>query len=274
VTKTDTAVEALLKSSLAASHPHILFLGEETHGASRLTSAPTFVVDPVDGTTNFVHGDPHVAVSLGLSVGRAPVVGVVYNPFHGELFSAVRGRGAFLRCPSRGGGGGGAPVRLPVRDPATEMGALDLAHALVAVEWGANRAGNDLAVRARSFERLVRDRALGGGGMVHSMRSLGSAALNMCAVAAGRFDAYWEAGCWAWDVCAGWCILSEAGGAVVDANPGVWKAEMDGRRYLAVRGDGDAAKGEFGLSAGQKRFVEEFWACVEGKFEVNAESTE
>ena len=90
----------------------------------------------------------------------------------------------------------------------------------------------------------------------------------------GRFDAYWEAGCWAWDVCAGWCVLAEAGGAVVDANPGVWKAEMDGRRYLAVRGDGDAAKGEFGLSVGQKRFVEEFWACVEGKFEVIAESTQ
>lgn len=87
--------------------------------------------------------------------------------------------------------------------------------------------------------------------MVHSIRSLGSAALNLCAVAAGFQDLYWEGGCWAWDVCAGWVILTEAGGMMVDGNPGNWEPEVEGRTYLAVR------KGE-----GQKKIVEEFWSVI------------
>ena len=93
--------------------------------------------------------------------------------------------------------------------------------------------------------------------MVHGLRSFGSAALNLCGVASGGLDVYWEAGCWAWDVCAGWVILKETGGIMVDANPGNWEPKVEGRRYLAVRG------GE-----GQKRVVEEFWGMVEGRFEV------
>jgi myo-inositol-1(or 4)-monophosphatase len=267
VTETDAAVESMLKSALAQSFPHILFLGEETHGTSKLTAAPTFVVDPVDGTTNFIHGFPQVAVSLGLSVAREPAVGVVYNPFTRELYSAVRGRGAHLASDR------GAPARLPLRDPVAGAGPLALSRALVAVEWGSARAGNDHAVRARAFERLARERRAGGG-MAHSLRSLGSGALNMCAVAAGRLDAYWEAGNWAWDVCAGWCILAETGGVVVDANPGGWTAEVDGRRYLAVRGDGGGERDERGVTEGQRAFIEEVWGCVEGRFEVNAESAQ
>lgn len=89
--------------------------------------------------------------------------------------------------------------------------------------------------------------------MVHGLRSLGSAALNFCAVAEGVLDAYWEGGCWAWDVCAGWVVLVEAGGMVVDGNPGGWEARVDGRRYLAVR-----------PGAGRE-VVEEFWGCVQGE---------
>lgn len=90
--------------------------------------------------------------------------------------------------------------------------------------------------------------------MVHSLRSMGSAALNLAAVAAGSVDVYWEGGCWAWDVVAGWCILVEAGGIMVGGNPGVWRPEVDDRVYLAVRGVGD---GE-----GQKECVEKFWEVV------------
>lgn len=89
---------------------------------------------------------------------------------------------------------------------------------------------------------------------MHSLRSLGSAALNMCSVAAGELDAYWEGGCWAWDVAAGWVIVTEAGGLVVGGNKGEWEIAVDGRRYLVVRG-GD----------GGKEFVEEFWGYVDGE---------
>ena len=90
--------------------------------------------------------------------------------------------------------------------------------------------------------------------MVHSLRSLGSAALNCCAVAKGEIDAYWEGGCWAWDIAAGWVIVEEAGGRVVGGNKGEWKPEVDGRRYLVVRG---AERKEE-----QEDLVGEFWEAV------------
>lgn len=93
--------------------------------------------------------------------------------------------------------------------------------------------------------------------MIHSARALGSAALNLCAVAEGTLDAYWEGGCWAWDVCAGWVILTEAGGVIVDGNPGKWQIPVDHRKYLAVKG----------ATEGQKELVEEFWSHVQGVME-------
>lgn len=129
----------------------------------------------------------------------------------------------------------------------------------MAVEWGSDRSGNDFAVKSGTFKRLAATKEEGGG-MVHGLRSFGSAALNLCGVASGGLDVYWEAGCWAWDVCAGWVILHEAGGIMVDANPGNWEPKVEGRRYMAVRG------GE-----GQKDIVEEFWNLVDGKFEVGSE---
>ncbi len=243
VTETDRAVEAMISTSLHAAYPTFAFMGEETYTpGDRLTDAPTFICDPIDGTTNFVHGYPYVSISLGLAVGRVPVVGVVYNPFTQTLYSAVKGEGAFLN----------QSTRLPLRDPTP----LALSNALVAVEWGSDRSGNDLAVKSDTFRRLCAAREERGG-MVHGLRSFGSAALNLCAVACGSIDAYWEAGCWAWDVCAGWVVLREAGGRMVDANPGNWEPGLDERRYLAVR-----------AGEGQKELIEEFWGLVEGRFEV------
>jgi myo-inositol-1(or 4)-monophosphatase len=229
-------------------------MGEETYEPSQqLTAAPTFIVDPIDGTTNFVHNYPYVCISLGLSIARAPVIGVVYNPFTATLYSAIHGRGAFLN--------GSTP--LPLRAPAP----LALRDAQVCVEWGSHRAGNDLEVKANTFKALAAEQ----GGMVHSLRSFGSAALNLCGVAGGGLDAYWEAGWWAWDVCAGMAILHETGGVMVDANPGNWKPEMDGRRYLAVRGDGES-KNHDGFSQGQIAFIENFWGHVQGSFLIGTES--
>ena len=225
-------------------------MGEETYKpGDTLTSAPTFIVDPIDGTTNFVHSYPYVSISLGFAIDKTPQVGIVYNPFTSSLYSAIKGHGAYLTDATHN------RERLPLRQPERFDG---LDKCLVAVEWGSEREGNDYKVKVDTFRRLCAKKD-DGGAMVHGIRSFGSAALNLCAVAAGSIDVYWEAGCWAWDVCAGWVVLEETGGRVVDANRGLWSPAVDGRRYLAVRG------GE-----GQKDIIEEFWSHVEGTIEVSA----
>ncbi|KGO76682.1 Inositol monophosphatase [Penicillium italicum] len=246
VTEYDRAVENMISTSLREKYPHYEFHGEETYDPARpLTDAPTFVVDPIDGTTNFVHGFPFACVSLGFAVGRIPTVGVVYNPSTKTLHSAIRGQGAFLN----------RETRLPLKGDNIEP-LSGLANALIAIEWGADRSGNNWETKVRTYEKLGQSKE-NGGAMVRAMRSLGSAALNLCAVADGSLDLYWEGGCWSWDVCAGWVILSEAGGIMADGNPGVWEARLDGRKYLAVRGSPGGT--------GQKEMVEEFWSHVQGE---------
>lgn len=248
VTETDQAVEAMVSAALREKYPTFAFMGEETYKpGDRLTDAPTFIVDPIDGTTNFFHGHPYSCVSLGLAVARKPVVGVVFNPWTGSLYTGITGRGSFLTDARH------ARARLPLRDPEPLQ---DLSHCLVAVEWGSDRDGPDYKVKVETFRTLCASKAEGGA-MVHGIRSLGSAELNLCAVAAGHIDLYWETGCWAWDVCAGWVILEEAGGKVVGAHPGDWNPAVEQRRYMGVRA-GD----------GQKEVIEEFWGCVAGKVEV------
>lgn len=128
-----------------------------------------------------------------------------------------------------------------------------LRKALLAIEWGSERSGSNWDVKVDTFSALTGEK---NGAMVHSLRSLGSAALNMCGVAAGELDGYWEGGCWPWDVAAGWVVVSEAEGLVVGENRGEWEPKVDGRRSLIVRA------GERG-----REFVEEFWARVVGQLE-------
>jgi myo-inositol-1(or 4)-monophosphatase len=208
----------------------------------KLTKAPTFIVDPIDGTINFVHRYPYVAISLGFAVDLIPTVGVVYNPFTQALYSAIKGQGAYLNQSEK----------LPL----TPAYPLVLSECQVVGEYSSDRSGNDFEVKSKTFAKLVQSKDEGGG-MIHSLRGFGSAALNLCGVADGSLDVYWDAGCWAWDVCAGWVILKETGGIIVDGNPGNWEPRIDERRYLAVRG------GE-----GQKQLIEQFWGLVQGKFEV------
>jgi myo-inositol-1(or 4)-monophosphatase len=258
VTETDKAVETLISTALHAAFPSYSFLGEESYTpGTRLTAAPTFVVDPIDGTTNFVHGYPYVSTSLAFVHKHEPLVGVVYNPFTGSLYHAIKGQGAFLTTALPAG----APTaevtrRLPLR-PSEALQGVD--KALIAVEWGNEREGRNWEVKTGTFAALAGAQSTGGR-MAHSLRSLGSAALNLCSVAAGELDSYWEGGCWAWDVAAGWTILAEAGGLIVGANKGEWEVPVDARRYLAVR---EAAGGE----KEAKKFIEEFWSCVKGTLE-------
>uniref|UniRef100_A0A5B7AJP4 Inositol-1-monophosphatase n=1 Tax=Davidia involucrata TaxID=16924 RepID=A0A5B7AJP4_DAVIN len=99
VTETDKACEDLIFNHLRQHFPKHKFIGEETTaacGATELTDEPTWIVDPLDGTTNFVHGFPFVCVSIGLTIGKIPKVGVIYNPILDELFTGIHGKGAFL----------------------------------------------------------------------------------------------------------------------------------------------------------------------------------
>ncbi|EFX06032.1 inositol monophosphatase [Grosmannia clavigera kw1407] len=268
VTEADQAVERLVSTKLREKYPDFDFVGEETYvaGETRVTDAPTFVVDPIDGTTNFVHGFPHACISLGFAVGRQPAVGVVYNPFLDTLYSAVQGGGAFMqrnaslarddsidsslrsRISSR--------QQLPLvgrGDSASAPPLHGLGTALVAVEWGSDRQGANFDIKVETYRRLAAATEPNTpNAMVHSLRSLGSAALNLCAVATGQLDAYWEGGCYAWDVCAAWCILTEAGGIMASGNSGCWDPALDSRVYLAVRG----------APAGQRAIVEELWGVL------------
>ncbi|KAK6349291.1 hypothetical protein TWF730_010041 [Orbilia blumenaviensis] len=250
VTETDKAVEKMVSERIRERYPDYEFMGEETYKpGDSLTNAPTFVVDPIDGTTNFIHTYPYACISLGFSVEREPVVGVIFNPFTSQLFTAIKGQGSYLTSPLHN------REQLPLKklEPFYDGdGKGGLSDCLVITEWGSDRASADYDTKVKTFNKLCSDKS-SGGAMVHSIRSLGSAALNLCSVAAGWADIYWEGGCWAWDVCAGWVVLKEAGGDIVDANPGKWKVTVDGRRYLAIRG-GD----------GWEAVIKEFWDCVEG----------
>lgn len=186
---------------------------------------------------------------------------MVYNPFTQHLYTAIKGQGAFLTAPKNPSSfpTEGQEVesvyerrKLPLRSPPPPL--PDLSNALVAVEYGNERHGNNWDCKIGTFSALGGDQSINGA-MVQSVRSLGSAALNMCSVARGDIDIYWEGGCWAWDVAAGWIVVEEAGGMVVGGNKGEWTPKVDGRRYLVLR-----------AGAG-KEVVQEFWSKIKGKLE-------
>ncbi|KAI9774088.1 MAG: hypothetical protein M1840_005181 [Geoglossum simile] len=246
-TETDVAVEKLVAESLKEEYPSYRFLGEETYDpASPLSADPTFVCDPIDGTTNFVHAFPSVCISLAFVVDKRPLVGVIFNPFLNTFHTAIRGKGSYRNFSTR------LPLN-PNPPPLT-----GLVNALIALEWGHERSGPNFEVKRQTFTKLVTTKEMGGAS-VQAVRMTGSAALNLCAVAAGELDIYWEGGSWAWDFAAGMLILQEAGGLFVDANPGNWEPALDGRKVFAVRG----------APSGQKEIIEELWSYVVGKYEYS-----
>lgn len=270
VTETDRAVEKLISTQLLSKYPTFKFMGEETYKpGTSLGPQPTFIVDPIDGTTNFVHGYPYVSISLGFAVNREPTVGLVFNPFTGVVYWGVKGEGSWkakleyssgLDGEVEGWSMKGEMLTLPLKEPAA---LTELDGTLVAVEWGSDRSGSNWKTKIDTWARLGGSKEEGGA-MVHSARCLGSAALNLCAVAEGSIDIYWEGGCWAWDVCAGWVILKEAGGLIVDGNPPVegqegWEIPITHRKYLAVRG----------APTGQEQIIKEFWSTIEGRMEYD-----
>ncbi|EPQ28625.1 uncharacterized protein PFL1_03928 [Pseudozyma flocculosa PF-1] len=275
VTETDQATEKLVKDEIARAYPHHKFIGEESWAAgeeNQLTDEPTWIIDPIDGTTNFVHGFPFTCISIGFVYRKEPVIGVIYAPFLEHLYHGLKGSGSYISTPQHP-----APRRLPLAEP---LPLPSLRQALVAFEWGSDRKSDILAKKLRSFQRITGDSDGGveGGQMVQGVRSMGSAALNFANVAAGSLDLYWEIGCWAWDVCAGIVIAKEAGCAVVGSRDAALAslsssaAEgqrfndippelLTGRKYVVVRAIADT-ESETGVDA-QKRTIKTFYDAVD-----------
>jgi myo-inositol-1(or 4)-monophosphatase len=194
VTDSDRASEQLIRSRLLDARPDDAVLGEE-HGTTSGTSGVTWVVDPIDGTVNYLYGIPAYAVSVAAVDPEGALVGVVFNPATGELWRAVRGGGAFLD---------GQPISVSARS--------ELAESLVGTGFAYDIGvrGGQGAVVAALLPR-VRD-----------VRRAGSAALDLCAVACGRLDGYYEQGLAPWDLAAGRLIAEEAGarvGGLGDSQP-------------------------------------------------------
>ncbi|KAK4653110.1 hypothetical protein QC762_505140 [Podospora pseudocomata] len=269
VTETDEDVEAFIKSSIEAKYPHHKFIGEETYskGASRSylvsETTPSWCVDPLDGTVNYTHLFPMFCVSIGFIVAGRPTIGVVYAPFLNQLFTSCRGRGAWLN----------ETQRLPlIRNPIPPMPADAPSGCVFSCEWGKDRKDRPDGNLYRKVESFVNMAAeVGGrggkGGMVHGIRSLGSATMDLAYTAMGAFDIWWEGGCWEWDVAAGVAILQEAGGLVTSANPPkdietaeIQEVKLGSRLYLAIRPAGPS-KTETGRE-GQERTVREVWRRV------------
>ncbi|XP_071785527.1 inositol monophosphatase 1-like [Asterias amurensis] len=199
VTETDQKVEKLIISFLQNKFPDHSFIGEESTAAGshcELTDNPTWIIDPVDGTTNFVHCFPFVAVSIGLSINKENTVGVIYNPILDEMFTAIKGGGAF--CNDK-------PISCSKQE--------DVCKCLAIAEVGSSRDKAHVKTKLGNIAAVI-DRG------AHGLRSLGSAALNMCQVARGGGDVYFEHGIHCWDMAAGAVIVTEAGGTVIDPKGG------------------------------------------------------
>ena len=194
VTAADRRAEAILREELAKARPDYGFLGEEGGAHAGTDKTHRWIVDPLDGTTNFLHGIPHFAIAIALERNGTIVAGLVYNPAHDEMFIAERGKGAFLNDKR---------IRVAARQR--------LAEAIVAC--GLPHYGRGDLALARS-EIAAAQRAFAG------LRRYGAATLDLAWVAAGRLDAYWERDLSPWDLAAGSILVREAGGFISDLDGG------------------------------------------------------
>jgi myo-inositol-1(or 4)-monophosphatase len=197
VTEVDLASERHIKELISTHYPRHRILAEEsgTSEVSGPASEYCWIIDPLDGTSNYAHGYPCYCVSIGLQRKSEMIVGVVYDPTRDELFVAERGAGATLN---------GHTIRV------SEVEHLEQAMVVSGFPYDVRE---KIATYLPAWERfLVRAQAV---------RRDGAAALDMCYIAAGRFDGFWEFGLNPWDVAAGWLIIEEAGGRVtkMDGSP-------------------------------------------------------
>ena len=192
VTEVDVAVERMFRALVAERFPGHQVLAEEMGGASEVPDGPCWIFDPIDGTTNYAHGLPIFCASLALEVGGVPEVAAVYDPTRRELFTAERGGGAYLN---------GRQIHV------SAAGRLLDAMLVTGFPY-------DVHTRVDEIVGLFGEFV----GRARAVRRLGSAAIDLCYVAAGRMDGFWETDLKAWDIAGGALIVAEAGGIVTDTN--------------------------------------------------------
>jgi myo-inositol-1(or 4)-monophosphatase len=208
VTEADVGSQELIRQTILQAFPDHLILGEEDQPGTAtpdLSGRYRWIVDPLDGTTNFVHQVPFFSVSLALEYERQTLVGAVYHPAADECFTAAAGQGAFLN---------GRPIRT--------SGVATMSQALAAIGLPAvvTPESPDLRMFLAALETC------------QAIRRMGSAALNLCYLAAGRFDASWAFSTKIWDVAAGTLIAAEAGATVSSPDGGGYA--LPNPHYLAA----------------------------------------
>lgn len=208
VTKYDVAVENYLKEKFTKKFKEFNIIAEESDNAN-VEFNNSIIIDPIDGTTNFVNGVPHTAISVGVYKNKKPYLAIVYNPILDELYEAKIGKGAFLNGK-----------QLKVSDE------TELQKALLATGFpytsGSNEDDlNDVVKKIKDILPLCQD-----------LRRLGSASIDLCLVARGTFEGYYEMNLKPWDVSAGVLILSEAGGKITNINGGEYNLFED--KYIVA----------------------------------------
>jgi myo-inositol-1(or 4)-monophosphatase len=196
VTAADQRTEKMLIEELQRARPGYGFVGEEGGVIEGPDKTHRFIIDPIDGTTNFMHGIPQFAISIALEREKQIVSGVVYNPILDEMFTAEKGHGAYLN-----------DKRLRVAARKT------LSDAVIA--GGTPRIGHDEEQHKRVGAQLRDVMAVTAG-----VRRYGAASLDLAWLAAGRFDGFWDEGLQSWDIAAGLLMVKEAGGVVTDQTGG------------------------------------------------------
>jgi myo-inositol-1(or 4)-monophosphatase len=195
VTDVDVAVERMFRALVAERFPDHQVLAEEMGGSVAIPAGPCWVFDPIDGTTNYAHGIPIFCASLALEIDGVAEVAAIFDPTRRELFTAERGRGALLN---------GRPIRV-----SNTESLLD-AVVVTGFPYDVHTRVDEVVGLFGAF--VARARAV---------RRLGSAAIDLCYVASGRMDGFWESDLKPWDIAAGALIVAEAGGSVsnVDGSP-------------------------------------------------------
>jgi myo-inositol-1(or 4)-monophosphatase len=208
VTDVDVAVERRFRALIAERFPDHQILAEELGGAVAPPAGPCWIFDPIDGTSNFAHGLPIFCASLALEIDGVAEVAAVFDPTRKELFTAERGGGAFLN---------GRPLRVSAADQLID------AMLLTGFPYDVHSRVDEIVGLFAAFIATAR-----------AVRRLGSAALDLCYVAAGRVDGFWETDLKAWDVAGGALVVAEAGGRITNTDGAPFTSR--GGQLLATNG--------------------------------------